>query len=240
MTAADRLHRQLEDTLGIFWEFLPIIALLVAYLLIARIGTILLINTGLDQPTASFQSLSALTGTGFTTRASESVVGNELRRRIVMVLMIIGNIGLAGGVAALISIFRRENVEFNMVRAAALVLILAAIFWISGRKRIWRRVNARLESYIQKRPMFRKSTAEELLSFHDNYSIVEIQVQENDNNVGKSLRDTDFRSRNILVLSIDSNDEIIPMPSPDMKIESNDKLICFGNVESIADSLLQF
>ena len=226
--------------MGIFWEFLPIIALIVAYLLIGRIGTILLINTGLDQPTASFQALSALTGTGFTTRASEMVVGNELRRRIVMVLMIIGNIGLAGGVAALIAIFRRENVEFNMVRAVALLLIVLLIFWISGRKRLWRGVNAWLETFIQKRPMFRKSTAEELLSFHDNYSVVELQIQENDKNVGKPLRETDFRSRNILVLSIERDGRMQPLPSPDMKIQTGDKLICYGDVESIADSLLQF
>jgi hypothetical protein len=225
--------------LAINWDFLPIVVLILAYLLIARIGAILLVNTGLDKPTASFQSLSALTGTGFTTRASEMIVGNELRRRIVMVLMIVGNIGLAGGVAALISIFRRESTEFNVIRAAGLVLVLAVIFWISGRKRLWRGVNHWLEGFIQKRPMFRRSTAEELLSFHDNYSIVEIQVQENDHNVGKNLRNTDFRSRDILVLSVEREGQSHPMPSADMVIAANDKLICFGNIDNIADSLIQ-
>ena len=226
--------------MSILWEFLPIVVLIIIYLFVARVGMILLMNTGLDRPTAGFQALSALTGTGFTTRASESVVGHELRRRIVMVLMVIGNIGLAGGVASLITIFRRENVEFNLVRAAALVAIIAAIFWISGRKKLWRRVNEWLTGYIEKRPMFQKSTAEELLNFHDNYSVVEIHVQESDHNVGKPLRETDFRKRDILVLSIERNGNLDPLPNPSSKIRIDDKLICYGNIESIADSLIQF
>ncbi len=224
----------------ILWEFLPIVILIIIYLVVARVGMILLMNTGLDRPTAGFQALSAITGTGFTTRASESVVGHELRRRIVMVLMVIGNIGLAGGVASLITIFRRENVEFNVVRAAALVAIFSVIFWISGRKRIWRKINEWLTNYIEKRPMFRKSTAEELLNFHDNYSVVEIHVQDSDHNVGKPLRDTDFRRRDILVLSIERDGNLDPLPNPSSRIQAGDKLICYGNVESIADSLLQF
>ncbi len=226
--------------MSILWEFLPIVALVTIYLFVSRVGTILLMNTGLDRPTASFQALSALTGTGFTTRASESVVGHELRRRIVMVLMVTGNLGLAGGVASIITVFRRENVEFNLVRAAALVAIVAAIFWISGRKKMWRRINEWLTGYIEKRPMFHKSTAEELLNFHDNYSVVEIRVQENDHNVGKALRDTDFRKRDILVLSIERDGALDPLPSPGSTIQAGDKLICYGNVDSIADSLIQF
>jgi TrkA family protein len=226
--------------LSILWEFLPIVMLIIIYLIVARVGMILLMNTGLDRPTAGFQALSAITGTGFTTRASESVVGHELRRRIVMVLMVVGNIGLAGGVASLITIFRRENVEFNVLRAAALVAIVAIIFWISGRKKLWRKISEWLTSYIEKRPMFSKSTAEELLNFHDNYSVVEIHVQESDHNVGKPLRDTDFRKRDILVLSVERDGNLDPLPNPSSRIKVGDTLICYGNVESIADSLLQF
>lgn len=225
--------------MSIIWEFLPIIALIIVYLLVSRIGAILLCNTGLDQPTASFQALSALTGTGFTTRASETIVGHELRRRIVMVLMVIGNIGLAGGVVALIRIFRGEQMVANLMHAAILLGILLLMMWVLGRRKFWRRVNGWMERLIEKRPMFRKSTAEELLSFHGNYSIVEIQVQENDSNIGKPLRDTDFRARDILVLSIESDGDVEPLPSPDTTIKNGDKLVCYGNVESIADSLLQ-
>lgn len=225
--------------MSILWEFVPILVIISVYLLVCRVGAIMLTMTGLDQPTAQFQALSALTGTGFTTRASEMIVSHEMRRRIVMVLMIIGNLGLVGGVVALINIFRSRGLEFNLLRAGALVVLLAFIFWVSGKRRLWRNVNEWLEYYIEKRPLFRKSTAEELLSFHDNYSIVEITVQELDANVGKSLRDSDFRARNILVLSIERDGTMIPLPKPDEVIRTTDKLICYGDVESIATSIIQ-
>jgi hypothetical protein len=225
---------------SIFWEFVPILVIILVYLLVCRVGAILLTMTGLDQPTAQFQALSALTGTGFTTRASEMIVGHEMRRRIAMVLMVIGNLGLVGGVVALINIFRSRGAELNLVRAGALIALLAFIFWISGKRKLWRKLNEWLEHFIEKRPLFRKSTAEELLSFHDNYSIVEITVQELDSNVGKALRDSDFRARNILILSIERDGKMIPLPKPEEVIRTGDKLICYGDVESIATSVIQF
>ena len=224
----------------ILWEFVPIVAIILVYLLVCRVGMILLTMTGLDQPTAQFQALSALTGTGFTTRASETIVGHELRRRIAMVLMVIGNLGLAGGVVALISIFRSHGTQLNLLRAGALTVLFALVFWISGKRKLWRKLNEWLGYFIEKRPLFRKSTVEELLSFHDNYSIVEIAVQKLDSNVGKALRDTDFRARNILILSIERDGKMIPLPKPDEVIRTRDKLICYGDVESIATSIIQF
>jgi len=223
----------------ILWEFVPILAIIVVYLLVCRVGTIMLTMTGMDQPTAQFQALSALTGTGFTTRASEMIVGHEMRRRIVMVLMIIGNLGLVGGVVALVNIFKSRGVELNLMRAGALIILLAFIFWISGKRKLWRKLNEWLEHFIEKRPLFRRSTAEELISFHDNYSVVEITVQELDNNAGKRLRDTDFRVRNILILSIERDGDTIPLPKPEEVVRAGDKLICYGDVESIATSIIQ-
>lgn len=226
--------------MSIFWEFVPIVAIIVVYLLVCRVGAILLTMTGLDQPTAQFQALSALTGTGFTTRASEMIVNHEMRRRIAMVLMVIGNLGLVGGVVVLINIFRSRGAQLNLVRAGALIALLAFIFWISGKRKLWRKLNEWLEHFIEKRPLFRKSTVEELLSFHDNYSIVKITVQELDSNVGKALRDTDFRARNILILSIKRDGKMIPLPKPEEVIRTGDKLICYGDAESIATSIIQF
>ncbi|MEA1996290.1 MAG: TrkA C-terminal domain-containing protein [Gemmatimonadota bacterium] len=224
----------------ILWEFVPILAILVGYLIVCRVGAVLLTMTGLDQPTAQFQALSALTGTGFTTRASEMIVGHEVRRRIVMVLMLIGNLGMAGGIVALITIFRSYGAQLDVIRAVSLAAVIFLIFWISGRKKMWRRLNNGLKIFLEQRPMFRESTAAELLSFHDDFSIVEIHVQASDFNVNKALRDTDFRGRKILVLAIERNHKMIAMPEPEELIHAGDKLICYGNIESIADSIIQF
>lgn len=223
----------------ILWEFVPIIILIILLLIICRIGTILLYLTGMDRPTAQFQALSALTGTGFTTRDSEMIVGHEVRRRIVMVLMVLGNAGLVGGVAAIINLFRGQTVNINLLRVTMLLALIIAVLWIAGRRKLWRWLRDRLQHFLQNRSLFRKSTAEELLSIGGGYSVVEIFIQPEDHNIGKRLRNTDYRRRNILVLNIEREGKPLGLPGPDEVILVNDKLLCYGDVESIADSIIQ-
>ena len=70
-------------------------------IVIVRIGGVALELTGLPADVARFQALSAFTGTGFTTREAEQIVGKMERRRIVSVLMLLGNAGLITAIASL-------------------------------------------------------------------------------------------------------------------------------------------
>jgi len=81
---------------------LSIFVLLSLSIFITRIAAVALRITGLDEQSARFQSLSAFTGTGFTTSEAESVVNYPIRRRIVMILMIAGNFGLVSVFATLV------------------------------------------------------------------------------------------------------------------------------------------
>ena len=224
----------------LIWEIAPIIVLIIVLLMVCRIGTILLRLTGMEHPKAQFQALSALTGTGFTTRDSEMIVSHEVRRRIVMALMVLGNASLIGGVAALINVFREGDLEVGLMRLAIVLALIWTVLLIAGRRKLWRSLGERLQHFLQKRPLFRKSTVEELLSIHGDYSVVEIMVQPGDRNVDKHLRQTDFRRRQVLVLAIERGGETIALPGPDEKIRVDDKLLCYGHLDSIADSIIQF
>ena len=82
----------------------PVLALLIIVTVSAicvKIGSVAFRMTGLDQDTASFQSLSAFSGTGFTTREAESVTKDRRRRKIAKGLMIAGNAGMAVAIATL-------------------------------------------------------------------------------------------------------------------------------------------
>ena len=82
-----------------------IIVVVFINVMIRKVAAVALGITGLDQPTADFQALSALTGTGFTTREAESVMIHPMRRRIISLLMIIGNAGTVAVIAGLIFSF---------------------------------------------------------------------------------------------------------------------------------------
>ena len=79
---------------GIYF-IIPTLFIIFISFLIIRAASIALMMTGMDKAKARFQSLSAFTGTGFTTKEAEFVVNHPLRRRIVSWLMILGNIGIA-------------------------------------------------------------------------------------------------------------------------------------------------
>ena len=68
-------------------------------MLVIRIGTVALSMTGLSEEVARLQSLSAFSGTGFTTDEAESVVKDPARRRIATLLIRLGAIGVVSSIA---------------------------------------------------------------------------------------------------------------------------------------------
>lgn len=94
-------------------------------LAVNRIATVALMFTGLSKDAARFQSRSAFTGAGFTTSESELIVQHPVRRRIIMVLMFLGNAGLITVIATLMS--GLVSLDSSNVRPAAPVPIPATV-----------------------------------------------------------------------------------------------------------------
>jgi hypothetical protein len=88
------------------FSFLTILAL---SFLVVRVGTVALVMTGLSEDVASFQSLSAFSGAGFTTNEAESVVVSQMRRTIIKMLIRLGSAGIVTAVSSLILSFTRPD-----------------------------------------------------------------------------------------------------------------------------------
>ena len=73
---------------------LTLLIILAVSLLVVRIGGTALRLTGMPLSAARFQSISALTGTGFTTQEAETLMHHPLRRRVLMGLMFAGHLGV--------------------------------------------------------------------------------------------------------------------------------------------------
>ncbi len=67
---------------GLYFLFPTLLVIFISYLIV-RAGAVALMITRMEEKKARFQSLSAFSGTGFTTREAESVVNHPQRRRIV-------------------------------------------------------------------------------------------------------------------------------------------------------------
>ena len=81
---------------------LTLFIVLTLSVIVIRTGAVALRLTGLAEEAARFQARSAFTGTGFTTSESEAIVRHPVRRRIVSLLMVIGNLGLVSVLATVI------------------------------------------------------------------------------------------------------------------------------------------
>jgi len=73
---------------------LTLAILMMVSLVVVRVASVALRLTGLPNEVARFQSLSALTGTGFTTHEAEMIVNYPIRRKILSGLMVFGNLGI--------------------------------------------------------------------------------------------------------------------------------------------------
>ena len=87
-----------------------------------RIGSVALEMTGLSREMAAFQAQSAFSGTGFTTSESEYVVSHPLRRKIIRILIFIGNAGIASAIATLVLTFIGQSKEEATISYSGLSL----------------------------------------------------------------------------------------------------------------------
>ncbi|GAH92167.1 unnamed protein product, partial [marine sediment metagenome] len=122
-----------------------IIVVIFTNVMIIKVATAALKLTGLDERTASFQALSALTGTGFTTRESELIISQPMRRRIVSILMIVGHAGLIAVIAGLASSFLTITSPWSTLRFVILIVAIYLIFRMATHTRLARFLSKKIE-----------------------------------------------------------------------------------------------
>ncbi len=103
---------------------LSIFVLLSISVFIIRVASVALRLTGLAENSARFQAISAFTGTGFTTSEAETIVNYPIRRKIISLLMIIGNVGFVSVLATLVLSLVNTEGEINAV--------LTQLAWLLG------------------------------------------------------------------------------------------------------------
>lgn len=90
-------------------SFLALLVIVLVALMVVKLGSSALQLTGMSQPVALFQAASAFFGVGFTTKEAELVVNHPIRRRIILHLIIAGNIGLTSALATLLVTFIQSD-----------------------------------------------------------------------------------------------------------------------------------
>jgi hypothetical protein len=216
---------------------LPTFLVLLFSFLVVRAGAVALMLTGVEPAKARFQSLSAFSGTGFTTREAESVINDPTRRRIITWLIVIGNIGIVTViVTATSSIVSSQGREIPL-NVVLLVGGVTVLFWLASRKGVIKRWDAFIEKRLLKSRTLEESSAEDLLHFLEGYGLLRGTVRSNSPLVGSTLQGLRLAERGILVLGIERGERWIPIPRASEAIELGDRVIVYGPMVTLRSVL---
>jgi len=206
-------------------------------IIIVRIGTVALEMTGLSREMASFQAQSAFSGAGFTTSESEYVVSHPLRRKIIRLLIFIGNAGIVSAMATLLLTFMNQSKEGATARLGWLALGLFLLYLFARSKMIDRGMRWLIKKGLERLTSLKIYDYEQLLGLSKGYTIGEFVVREKSWLENKKLRELKIDEEGIIVLGIyrktEEGERFIGAPDGDTVIERGDRLICYGPEEAI-------
>lgn len=220
---------------------LAVITLLIVVmlsLLVTRVATIALTLTGMSREVARFQARSALTGSGFTTSESESVVNHPVRRRIVFGLMLLGSAGIVTVIATLLLSFTGARGTVDSLRRAGILLGGLVALLVAARSR-WadRWLTRAIERVLLRLVRLPVRDYASLLRLAGEWMVAEMHIQEGDWVSERTLADVDLPDEGVLVLGIQRADgRYVGAPKGTATIRPGDVLVLYGPREAL-DSL---
>ncbi len=91
--------------------------------------------------------------------------------------------------------------------------------------------------YIAAQVDFPEIDVRQRLTVSKGYGVSEIYIPDGSNFVGMTIADTQLREQDINVLTLYRGAKSIPNPKATRELEANDKLLCFGKLESMREMI---
>ncbi|MBT8044023.1 MAG: TrkA C-terminal domain-containing protein [Verrucomicrobiae bacterium] len=217
-------------------SLLALLAIVFISLLIVRIGTNALVLTGMSLVAARFQAASAFFGVGFTTREAEMVVGHEVRRRIILQLIIAGNIGLTSALATLIVTFvNRSDDTSGLFMAMALIVAGVIVLYVLSHTGFIRRpLDALMRFSLERAGVVRALDYELLLNVEHGYCVSDFRLESGHPFTGKALHQSRPNDQGIVILGITKPDgSFMGTPNKDVVLERGDTVMVYGSEEAV-------
>jgi len=210
---------------------LSIFVLMSLSIFVVRVASVALRITGLEDSSARFQALSAFSGTGFTTRETEAVVNYPIRRRIVSLLMVIGNLGLVTVFATLVvSLVQTQGEAHAVMMQLAWLLLGLALLWFLMLNATADRIMCRLiGKVLESTTVLGKRSFQRLVQIGDGYSVCEHSVIPDVSNGDGKLVESDLAALGLTVLAVRSKSGEVSVGYPSGgAISAGDTVVLFG------------
>jgi hypothetical protein len=203
-------------------------------MLVTRTATVALTLTGLSREAARFQARSAFSGAGFTTSETEAVMTHPVRRRIVMLLILLGGAGLVSAVATLLLSLSRVEQGSTPVVPLALVGGVAMLWAAGGNRVIDRWLSHVIERALRRFTDLEVRDYEHLLHLSDAWKVGELQIADGDWIADVPLAELGLPEEGVVVLGIQRADgRYVGAPTPETRLRSGDTVVLYGQDDTI-------
>ena len=206
-------------------------------LLVTRIAAMALMFTGLSHEAARFQARSAFAGVGYTTTESELIMNHPVRRRIIMLLMLLGNIGIATVVATVIVSLLSTASSGNWLRNLLLFIVCLGLLWlISVSRFVENNLNRMIAWGLKKWTRIEIQDYVAVLHLQNEFAVWEIKVEASDWLAGRTLIEAALSREGVLILGIQRQGGFyIGAPQGVSRIHIGDVLVMYGTVERLEE-----
>lgn len=218
---------------------LTLLVILSITLLVNRIASTALTMTGMSREMARFQARSAFSTVGFTTSEAESVVNHPVRRRIISLLMLSGNVGFVSMIAVGVGSFT-GNVDKGwlvfagkvawLIGGMVLLWLIAASKWVDDQ--LFRLIRWMLITFSSMDIQDYTS----LLQLSEGYSVTKVNLGEECWLIGLTLGEARLSDMGVNVLGIRRADKnFVGTPIGVTYFRKHDGLIIYGNRAAILE-----
>lgn len=218
-------------------SILTLLVVLTLSILVTRIATVTLTFTGLSRESAKFQARSAFTGVGFTTNESEKSVNHPIRRRILLLLMLLGNAGVITAVSSLVISFVNTKESGSLVwNVVLLVTGIIALWTLANSEWVDRHLSNLIAKGLKKYTRLNVQDYAKLLHLAGEYQITELYVDYSDWIANKALAKLKLREEGVVVLGVNrENGDFLGVPDGETEIRPGDILITYGRVQNMSE-----
>ena len=224
-------------------SFALIVLFVIIYVILVEIFSVLFRITGLTKEKSKFQTISMLTGCGFTTSESEIITNDKTRRRIACGAMITGYAFSVVIVSLLINVFLNLNIS---TLQASLTYILICCGILVGVLVIFQLpfVKKFFDKFFEKIALlfFKKNKRDNVITLLDNYGkdvIAEVYLNRIPDILdGKSLMESKIKNDYKMNFLMFNRKGKIHDVHRDTIFQKGDVIVIFGNYQNIKDLFL--
>jgi amino acid transporter len=210
------------------------------WLFILWFGSIALEATGMERRRARFQALSALTGTGFTTREAEDIVGHPRRRLIASWMMFLGSVGiilflLILLVVVVVGVKPAKPTSASLIIVSAIPpIVFLVLFWIG----VLDKLATLIVNWMKRSAYFTSEVSiHEIVHRAGDYSIARLTIGRKAPEVGNKIGDISLAKHEITILAIERGDKTLAFPEAKETVEAGDHVLCYGKTEEIGKAI---